>query len=774
MSDLVQSPKAGNPAFKRLLGIDTPLGPGKVVLVSLEGDDGLSRCFLYRVRIVAEDHDTDPHALLGQTVTLWLNDHDPEQRRPIHGLVRRVVGRHYDLHGHRQFEMEVVPRFWLLSCSEDCRIFQDMTVPDILDQIFKDQEFTDYDIRVVRREYPKLHYCVQYQESALAFVSRLMEHLGLFYWHEHSDRAHRLVIADRNAATTACYAQPMRPPRYHNTEQLVSLDVDCSFRPGRWTLNDYDFEDPTKQLLVGTGTLATVPRMAKHEIYGYPGYYEDRKSGERITRTRIEYEESRQHTVFGVSHLCAFDPGRQFSVAAVNGPPARYLLTEVRHHATSAGLEASETTESYSNEYVAIPAGVPYRPERVTPRPYMRGSQTAVVVGPAGENIHCDAYGRVRVQFHWDRRGRRGENSSCWMRVAQARAGSNYGSLVIPHVGHEVIVSFMEGDPDRPLITGTVPNALTMPPVELPLDKNKTVQRDHGDNKIVMHGKAGRESLHLVSPRAVNLFASGRTARPLSAGLNFSPNPTNNAGTFGNSSGTVTPTWSAGVPSTGSGTASDPLIDNFKDELGLKEVHDEWFGTVLSDIGLSSNTGSTSTSTVAGAGQVTGTGSYGVQDGTSKNSYLNWGSEGKINCVVLDNNNLWVWGNSNSWINGDANTKINGNSDTTIGGRTFGGKNDAVTVTTKIFGNNSSLIFGANESVIMGLNTALNVSPSLALNMGLAATINLGLFVTQSGIAISQTMLQLSKVSVNVKTADAVEVTTFGAGLTQCGIKVIL
>ena len=147
--------------------------------------------------------------------------------------------------------------------------------------------------------------------------------------------------------------------------------------------------------------------------------------------------------------------------------------------------------QNYSNDFVAIPADAPYRPERLTPKPFARGAQTATVVGPPGENIFCDAFGRVRVQFHWDRRGQHNDHSSCWIRVSQTRSGSFYGTQVIPHVGHEVIVSFLEGDPDRPLVTGTVPNALTMPPMTLPLDKDKTIQRDHGDNKIVMQGKAG-------------------------------------------------------------------------------------------------------------------------------------------------------------------------------------------------------------------------------------------------------------------------------------------
>jgi type VI secretion system secreted protein VgrG len=741
MDDTQASFADGYSQADRLLAIDTPLGPDQVLLVSLDGEDELSRCFVYRIVIATRQPDDAVQSLLGMPVTLWLLNNSPELRRPIHGHVRRVVGQGVTPHGAGLYRLEVAPRLWFLTCTSDCRIFQDQTLPEIIQTIFNEQGLTDFEFRIVRADYPRVDYCVQYQETAHDFVSRLMEHLGLFYWHEHQAGRHLLVIADRNAAT----------PRYEPAEQveisplsgfgeLQSLAVDCSFRPGRWALNDYDFQSPTKRLRVDTPTTVSVPRMVNHEMYEYPGNFLDQDRGRWLSRRRIEQEEAQQRRVFGTGRAAGFDPGRRFKVAPPRGggSGANYLLTEVRHRATDPGAETGGEAPSYANEFVAIPSEAPFRPERLTPKPFMRGAQTATVVGPPGENIHCDAYGRVRVQFHWDRRGQRDDRSSCWIRVSQSQAGSFYGSQVLPHVGHEVIVSFLEGDPDRPLITGNVPNALTMPPMVLPRDKDKTIQRDHGDNKIVMQGKAGEEHVSMMSPRAVNVFASGRSASPLSFGTSgtyrFFVNPVANNSTTDKDNKTT-----YFVPTTGSsGTGDSYDIPYFQDQDGLKELWKEWYGTVQSDID-------------AGANFSAKDGTWGTQDGTTDGSYLNWGSEGRINCLVLSNNNLWVYKNSNTWIRGDVNTEIHGNSTTEIGQpsadvavkTTIWGSNNSIiggANATSVAGDNVTSVFAGNQTFVGGLNLSVTLGANIALNVGETFTMN---------AILSQTLNLLSSITLN-------------------------
>ena len=315
--------------------------------------------------------------------------------------------------------------------------------------------------------------------------------------------------------------------------EIHELEHNYAFRTGNWALCDFDFEIPTKNLHTREATVLDIAEIKRFEIFDYPGHYLERDNGSRLTRLRVEQEEARHHQICGAGSFAGFDPGKRF-ILALDGAdrtakPETYFLTEVRHSARDTHYSpTSEEPATYSNRFAAIPAQTPFRPERLTSTPIVQGPQTATVVGPAGENIHTDKYGRVRVLFHWDRRGKRDEHASCWIRVSQVSAGSHWGALAIPHVGQEVIVSFLEGDPDRPIVTGHVHNGANMPPLNLPRDKNKTILRDHGNNKLIMHGKAGYQWLSAVSPHAVNLVAMRSAAKPLSAdvvvdGVGFDP-----------------------------------------------------------------------------------------------------------------------------------------------------------------------------------------------------------------------------------------------------------
>jgi Type VI secretion system/phage-baseplate injector OB domain len=365
--------------------------------------------------------------------------------------------------------------------------------------------------------------------------------------------------------------------------------------------------------------------------------------------------------------------------------------------------------------------------------------------------------------------------------VAQTRAGSFYGSQLIPHVGHEVIVSFLEGDPDRPLITGSVPNALTMPPMELPADKHKTIQRDHGDNKLVMNGKPGGERMSMISPRAVNLFASGPSARPLSSYATVKPPPATSGSTlpFYSDPQSYTLTTIPGGQTQGSvasgQTATTANIPTYKDAEGLTELWNEWYGTTQSDIDNSSPI--TDPSTAAG-----NAGSYGTQDGTAADSYLNWGSQGRINCLTLGNNNLWVNLDNNAWINGSVNTQINGDSTTVIGGTKYqpnGPLTNPSTATTTVWGANISEVMGDNTSTVLGSNNSfvgvnntsvtvgLNVSTvigeNFSLNIGGINTVNIGLWNTTTtvgadaktylGLKLDDSSAKMSTALTEMKTA---------------------
>ncbi len=260
---------------------------------------------------------------------------------------------------------------------------------------------------------------------------------------------------------------------------MGSWGAEQELRPGKYALTDYNFQTPNTSLMANVQTVAEIGGNTKYEIYDYPGIHINKSEGDTVTKLRMEEEEAAHHLVAGSGNCRSFAPGYKFhldehSRRDQNGD---YLLTEVTHSASvgdSYSGSGGGSEETYTNHFTCIPFSVPFRPQRLTPKPIVQGPQTAVVVGPAGEEIYPDKYGRVKVQFFWDRLGKKNENSSCWVRVSQPWAGKNWGAVSIPRIGQEVIVEFLEGDPDRPIITGRVYNDDQMPTYPLPDHKTRT------------------------------------------------------------------------------------------------------------------------------------------------------------------------------------------------------------------------------------------------------------------------------------------------------------
>jgi len=500
----------------RLLAIETPLGKDKVLLTEVDGRDEISRGFIFNIEIATQVSDTEVRSLLGKPVTLWLSNQIGAQHRPVNGLIRKLSGPLVNVRGFRIWRAEVVPRFWFLSCTADCRIFQDMSIPDIIKAVFKTCELTDYEIRGLRGNYPKLDYCVQYRETAFDFVSRLMEHVGMFYWHEHSEDKHLLVISDNNSTAKPALVDRavlnLRPDLGH----IQTLEHEYAFRPGKWTLNDYDFRTPSKRLLANAPTTLDVHRMAQHEIFDWPGLYQERDVGSQLTRIRIELEEMQHHRLHGEGSTSGFDAGRTISITSPDGSTAggddKFLLTEIGHRAADRSYITNETTQPhYTNRFTAIPTKVPFRPERVTEKPFVRGPQTAMVTGPSGESIYTDKHGRVKVRFHWDRNpdSNKDESSSCWLRVSQVWADKDWGAIHIPRIGQEVIVDFLEGDPDRPIITGRVYNGDKTVPYPLPANATQSGIKSHtvkgsGSNELRFEDKQRSEEVWLHAQKDLN------------------------------------------------------------------------------------------------------------------------------------------------------------------------------------------------------------------------------------------------------------------------------
>jgi type VI secretion system secreted protein VgrG len=436
------------------MSIETPLGKEAVLLSSFVGHEEISRLFHFELDLLSDKDNLDPKGIVGKNVTFTVQYADGEWRY-FNGFVSRfaAAGRGDRLNNYRA---EVVPWLWFLTRTSDCRIFQEKKVPEIIEQIFKDLGFKDYKIDV-KGNHPKWNYCVQYRETDFNFVSRLMEEEGMYYFFKHENGKHTMMIADHKGAyVEGKDADVHRHDTFaagHLHDNITSWEHHHEFRSGKWAHTDYNFETPSTSLMANTNSVVSLDGNSKYEFYDYPGEYEVKSDGDAEVKVRMEEEEAPHDRVLGEGSARSFSPGVKFKVKKhfVKSEEGKgYVITKVRHAAT-AGIVFTTgpgtTVDSYTNNFTCIPDSVSFRPPRVTPKPMIHGSQTAVVTGPKGEEIYTDKYGRIKVQFHWDREGKKDENTSCWIRCSQVSAGKNWGGMFIPRIGQEVVVSYLEGDP---------------------------------------------------------------------------------------------------------------------------------------------------------------------------------------------------------------------------------------------------------------------------------------------------------------------------------------
>src|SRR6266478_3074278 len=467
---------------QRLMSIKSPLGKDALLLHSFSGHEGMSQLFHFSADFLSENHSISFKDIVGKQVTLQIH-HQGDDQRHWNGFVSRFACVGGD-NRFSYYRAEIVPWAWFLTRTADCQIFQQKTIPEIIKKVFQDHGFQDFQDRT-QGSYPQREYVVQYRETAFNFVSRLMEEYGIFYFFEHDQNTHKLIFADKPQVHKNCPVQYKVRFNYTPGATVLHEDVvdnwgaEQELRPGKYALTDYNFQTPNTSLMANVQTVAEIGGNTKYEIYDYPGIHTKKSEGDTTTKVRMEEEEALHHLVTGSGNCRSFASGYKFHLDEHSRPDMNgdFLLTEVTHSASvgdSYSGSGAGSQETYTNHFTCIPFAVPYRPQRVTPKPIVQGPQTAVVVGPAGEEIYPDKYGRVKVQFFWDRLGKKDENSSCWVRVSQPWAGKNWGSINIPRIGQEVIVEFLEGDPDRPIITGRVYNDEQMPPYALPDNMTRT------------------------------------------------------------------------------------------------------------------------------------------------------------------------------------------------------------------------------------------------------------------------------------------------------------
>ncbi len=510
----------------RMLSIETPLGPDVFALTSFRGREGISVPFSFELTLVSEDTSIDPRALIGKGATVFVRLAQDETR-PINGVISRFrqerlgvpEGPERLMH-MATYTAVLVPWTWLLSKSMNSRIFQKKDVVQIVEQVFGEWKFSHYEFRLTG-SYAKREYCVQYHESDLDFVSRLLEEEGIFYFFEHERSRHVLVMADSPDAHRDCPVQStVRCLLDKGAEAVQAEDVIThlgwgeEIRIASYVTTDYNYLMPSTDLLVEMPTSIEVG-TGKREVYDFPGRYGTRADGERYAELRMQAEEAQVTKLHGVGNCRTFSSGYRFTLEdyhrkEMNGRP--YVLVDVEHEAREpVELTGSAPEASYTNTFTCIPHGVAFRPLRLTPKPVVQGVQTATVTGPPGEEIYTDEHGRVKVQFPWDREGLRNEETTCFIRVGQVWAGQGWGAVWIPRIGHEVIVGFVEGDPDRPIIIGSVYNAANTPPYTLPDQKTKSTLKSNstpgggGSNEIRFEDKKGEEEVYIHAQKDHNV-----------------------------------------------------------------------------------------------------------------------------------------------------------------------------------------------------------------------------------------------------------------------------
>ncbi len=506
---------------ERFIGIETPLGKDVLLLSSFSGQEGISRMFKFELELLSETESISFKDVVGKSVTLRVNLADGSPRY-FNGYISRFAQSAHE-EEFTSYRAEMVPWLWFLTRNADCRIFQEKTIPEIIKQVFSDRGFSDFKDSL-QGSYDKREYCVQYRESDFDFVSRLMEEYGIFYFFEHEHGKHTLVLGDKPTAHKDCPGQKSARYRkvaggFKDDDVVTDWLLEQELRTGKYSLNDYNFETPSSSLLASEPTVVQIGDNSKYELYDYPGEYLKKPEGSGLAKIRMQEVEADHLVARGASDCRAFTSGFKFTLEEhyLKSLNQSYVLTEIQHSADVSGTYGGgqgSATQAYANTFKCIPYSVPYRPPRVTPRPTVRGPQTALVTGKSGEEIWTDKYGRVKVQFYWDRYGKKDENSSCWMRVSHPWAGKSFGAVQIPRMGEEVVVDFMEGDPDRPLITGRVYNAEQTVPYTLPANQTQSGLKTRSSkgggsanfNELRFEDKKGSEDIYFHAEKDFHRF----------------------------------------------------------------------------------------------------------------------------------------------------------------------------------------------------------------------------------------------------------------------------
>jgi len=497
----------------RILKIVSPLGEDQLLPERVTIEEGISSLFEIKLSARAKKPSVKPEELIGRlmdvSVEVSQGDGEGGVRRPFNGLVTELNEGPPITRGLRSYSMVLRPQMWLLSRRSDCRIWMDKTSVDIVETLFSEHGIPAPDTSGVITPPPPQHYSVQWNETDLAFLTRRFEEDGLFYWFSHEDGKHKLHVAD----SARSWLGPSPSAQGEGQVRLAQGSADrnhitewsrrYSYVPGQRAGADWNFETPRMVPGTMTPSLVQMPEATKRELYEYPARISSVAEAERAEKLRMQASEADHDRVFGGSTSRILEAGRRFTPYEVAHPDHAYeehVVVKAAHTVVDRSYETNSNEPEYTNTFEAAPSRVSMTPHRETKRPRIEGTQVAIVAGPSGEEIHPEQYGRIKLWFPWDRKAKKDGSDTCWVRVSQVWGGGTWGAQVIPRIGMEVMVAFVDGDPDRPLVTGVVPNPANTVPYDLPANKTRMVMRSNthkgtGFNEMTFEDEAGQENM---------------------------------------------------------------------------------------------------------------------------------------------------------------------------------------------------------------------------------------------------------------------------------------
>jgi type VI secretion system secreted protein VgrG len=517
----------------RLLQVSIPGYQQPLMLTNINGQEYISKPFQFNLTILTPTtNNYNEEKLMGSPISFQINGNT--EPRYFNGIISNLHINIASMHNMKEYQIKVVPWIWLLSKTTDCRIFQNKSVTEIINAIFQQYGFKDYDLSKVNSiaKQNKLEYCVQYNETSFNFISRLMEETGIFYYFAHTKNKHLLILND-NSLTCA---------KYHNKKIIYSNNSRAQNKIHQWqqqynfhsnqiTQLAYNFQTPKTTLLSQAKSQTPITQF-NFELFNYIPHYHDDIYNKTLTQLQLAAQAATYYKITGNSNYWFFSPGNIFTLNEHPNTNAQtnYLLLYVSHNAYDYTHLTQQfpdgKSQSYSNTFNAIPATTKYCPPENTIKPCIHGVQTAFITGNENEEICIDKFGRVKVQFSWDRNNKHNQQNSCWIRVAQPWSGKNHGIIFHPRVGDEVIVTFLAGNPDWPIIIGNVYNGYNNPPYDLPLNKTqsgiKTNSCKNGTyttaNEIKFEDKKNQEEIFIHAQKDLNRVIEHNTNTTIKRG----------------------------------------------------------------------------------------------------------------------------------------------------------------------------------------------------------------------------------------------------------------